>query len=144
MNSTSTVSKAEFARLAGVSPAAISKAIQGSLRAALSDGGINKDHPAAVAYMSRPHRVGRPGRVGVEDLSEFVRSGFRTLEWLGAKLPDSYGPRLKQVDKKLFWLGAFSNAATQAEQTTAIEFVRAELEALDGIVRPQSAPLDGS
>ncbi len=135
MSSTSTVSKAEFARLAGVSPAAISKAIQGPLRAALTDGGINKDHPAAVAYMSRPHRVGRPGRVSVEDLSEFVRSGFRSLEWLSAELPDSYGPRLKQIDRKLIWLGGFSSAATQAEQTTAIEFVRVELENLRALIQ---------
>ncbi len=133
MSSTSTVSKAEFARLAGVSPAAISKATRGALRDALSGGGINKDHPAAVAYMSRPHRVGRPGRVNVEDLSEFVRSGFRTLEWLSAELPGSYAPRLKKIDSKLFWLGALSSTATQAEQSAAIEFVQTEFEVLKGM-----------
>src|SRR5688500_9822128 len=46
------VSRAEFARLAGVSRQAISKACGGPLRAACVGDRINIDHPAAAAYLS--------------------------------------------------------------------------------------------
>jgi len=45
------VSKAEFAKLAGVSKPAISKALRGKLGAALVDDRIDIDHPASVEYL---------------------------------------------------------------------------------------------
>src|SRR5688500_5364570 len=46
------VSRAEFARLAGVSRQAISKACSGPLKAACVGDRINIDHPAAAAYLA--------------------------------------------------------------------------------------------
>ena len=45
------VSKAEFAKLAGVSKPAISKALRGKLAAALVDDRVDIDHPASVEYL---------------------------------------------------------------------------------------------
>ncbi len=46
------VSRAEFARLAGVSPAAITKACRGLLKAARVGNRVHVDHPAAEAYLA--------------------------------------------------------------------------------------------
>jgi H2-forming N5,N10-methylenetetrahydromethanopterin dehydrogenase-like enzyme len=58
------VSKTAFARTAKVSKPAVSLALQGPLGAALVEGRIDPEHPAAVAYLERraktPIGVGAP------------------------------------------------------------------------------------
>jgi hypothetical protein len=47
------VSRADVARRAGVSRAAVTKAARGALSAACVGAAVDLDHPAAAAYLSR-------------------------------------------------------------------------------------------
>lgn len=54
------VTKSTLARARGCTPAAITNALKGPLGAALVNGRIDIEHPAAVAYLSSPRQGGRP------------------------------------------------------------------------------------
>jgi hypothetical protein len=79
-------SRAEFARLAGVSRAAVTKACRGPLGAALVER-IDLDHPAAVAYQQRSRAEGAELADGAStpppsraELAREVRNALRRLE----------------------------------------------------------------
>ncbi len=54
------LSRSEFARLAGVSPAAITKACRGPLSAASVGPRLDAAHPSAVEYLAQRDRVTSP------------------------------------------------------------------------------------
>lgn len=54
------VTRAELARRAGVSRAAITKACRGPLREAVASNGVALDHPAVVAYLGRRNAPPQP------------------------------------------------------------------------------------
>lgn len=121
------VSKADFAREAGVTPSAISKALSTALKEALIEGGINLDHPAAIRYLARSGSVGRPHGSDKDKLSDFVTSRYRELEGLGRLLPDSAAPVVKNVADNLFYLGFTSSRLGGRDRDERMSFVDSSL-----------------
>lgn len=92
-----TLNKSEFAALAGVSAAAVTKACKAGLQPALSGKRIDIDHPAAVEYLEKQDRAKTPeaapgidpmyeeavrtcqesGRYTISGLQRALRIGFR-------------------------------------------------------------------
>jgi len=65
------VNKSEFARLAGVSAAAVTKACKGPLLQALDGKRIDADHPIAVEYLTKQDRAQTPpAATGLDPLYE--------------------------------------------------------------------------
>jgi len=65
------VNKSEFARLAGVSAAAVTKACKGPLLQALDGKRIDADHPIAVEYLTKQDRAQTPPpATGIDPLYE--------------------------------------------------------------------------
>ena len=64
------LTKTEFAKLAEVTPASITKALKGELGAALSGKKINANHPAAQAYLSRLDPPPEAPATGLDPLYE--------------------------------------------------------------------------
>ena len=138
----SIISKAEFARLAGVSPAAISKATRGRLRPALCEGGINAEHPAAAAYLSRARRVARPGRVKGDDLADFIVEHAKQLGHIRLSLPARYDQLAQNVADNLFYLGFAEKWMPAGERAIRIDFVRKSLERLQAVEDGRNRPTD--
>jgi hypothetical protein len=124
------VSKADFSREAGVTPGAISKAINASLKDALTGGGINSDHPAAIRYLARCGPVGRPHGSDKYKLSDFVTSRYRELEGLGRLLPATTAPVVKNVADNLFYLGFTSGRLGAHDRNDRMVFVDSTLNQL--------------
>ena len=69
---TKTVTRAKFARMAGVTPSSVTKAAEASLKPAIVGNRIDADHPAAIQYMERnslTKTIQNPGE-GVDPLHD--------------------------------------------------------------------------
>lgn len=128
------VSKAEFAREAGVTASAISKALKTILKETLSEGGINTDHPDAIRYMSRCGFVGRPHGSKNAEIADFVTIRFRELEGLKNQLPRSVLPLVENIDGNIFYIGFASKWMGAKERNDRMAFVESSLERLRAMV----------
>lgn len=132
------ISKAEFARQAGVTSSAISKALNTALKEALSGDGIDADHPAAIRYLSRCGHVGRPHGGGKSDLAAYVVSRSDELRKLERNLTNEAAPLVKSISDNLFYLGFEADrmkAGDRSERTTFIERNLDYLQKLAGASR---------
>lgn len=126
----SVVSKAEFARLAGVSPAAITKVSKSVLREAMTEGGIDADHPAAIKYLNRGASVGRPQGNGKQELAEYIRSRSAELRRLEQSLTVEAPHLVKSVADNLFYLGFASDRIPTGERADRTDYVERTLDQL--------------
>ncbi len=124
------VTQAEFAREAGVSAAAISKACNTALREALCEGGIDADHSAALEYKSRCGRVGRPPGGSGDSLADFIVEHAKRLGQIRSSLPARYDQLVQNVADNLFYLGFAEKWMPAGERAIRIDFVRKSLDAL--------------
>ncbi len=124
------ISKADFAREAGVTASAMSKVLSTALKDALSGDGIDADHPAAIKYLSRCGQVGRPLGGGNDELSDYIRSRSDKLRHYEEQLPESFAPLVKNVADNLFYLGFAAGRMPGGERTERTAFVERSLDLL--------------
>ena len=99
---TTVITKSQFARLAGVSAAAVTKQLAGSLQDALTEGGIDIESPTAIQYLSQARVAGRNPGSAQEEIAMYVVSRFTELEELTAEKPS---PQVKKIGDVLFYIG---------------------------------------
>lgn len=124
------ISKAAFAREAGVTTSAISKVLNTALKGALTPNGINADHPAAIKYLSRRRRVGRPVGGSKAEIADYVVNRSTRLRQYEAQLPNHFAPLIKNVADNLFYLGFAASWIPVGEKNERIGFVERSLERL--------------
>lgn len=124
------ISKAEFARQAGVTSSAISKALNTALKEALSGDGIDADHPAAIRYLSRCGHVGRPHGGGKSDLAAYVVSRSDELRKLERNLTNEVAPLVKSISDNLFYLGFEADRMKAGDRSERTAFIERNLDYL--------------
>ncbi len=127
------ISKAEFARQAGVTSSAISKALNTALKEALSGDGIDADHPAAIRYLSRCGHVGRPHGGGKSDLAAYVVSRSDELRKLERNLTNEAAPLVKSISDNLFHLGFEADRMKAGDRSERIAFIKRNLDYLQSL-----------
>lgn len=129
------ISKAEFARQAGVTSSAISKVLNTALKEALNGDGIDADHPAAIRYLSRCGRVGRrPGGSAVA-IGEFVCSRLSELKSLENLLPLHTHNLVKNLSKNLYYIGFAYRWIPASERDTRMTYVESSLDYLNSLIQ---------
>jgi hypothetical protein len=95
------ITKSQFARLAGVTPAAITKQLSRTLQEALSEGGVDIENPVAIKYLNRARTPGRNPGTAQEEIGDYVISRFTELHKLTTETPS---PLVKKISDVLFYI----------------------------------------
>ena len=125
------ISKAAFAREAGVTTSAISKVLNTALKDALNGHGIDADHPAAIKYLSRKRRSGRPSGGSNAEIAKYVVSRAARLRHCKAQLLPRFAPLIKDVSVNIFHLGFAAKWMPANERHERMAFVEGSLELLE-------------
>ena len=124
------VSRAEFARRAGVNQSAITRACSGKLKTAVEGKRINARHPTAVWYIGRQEKMhAQPAAVGLDPLYEMAVEACIT-----------YGKWSPSALRKPLGIGSV-RAARIWKTIEAAGLVPSMEERADGAVAPVEKPV---
>lgn len=135
------VTKAGFARLAGVSPSAISKALPKSLKEAVTnEGRIDTEHPAAVRYMSRAGWVGRNPGSKKDELADWIIASAAELRALEPLLPYDVdtASMVELVSNNICYLGFSHKTMPEKERGMRMAWVERSLFELRAEAQPKT------